>query len=146
MEPIPPELFLDSYPPGIQDAADSLRNVVGKAVPNAIERVRTGWRLIGYEVPFGRGSRYFAYVAPEVEHVHLGFEYGVWMTDPDHILLGAHLQLRKVRFVTYEPGDRIPISTLVRYAIQAARLATMSRAERVATELDRELGGSRARR
>jgi len=146
VEPIPPELFLDSYPPGIQDAADSLRNVVGKAVPNAIERVRTGWRLIGYEVPFGRGSRYFAYVAPEVEHVHLGFEYGVWMTDPDHILLGAHLQLRKVRFVTYEPGDRIPISTLVRYAIQAARLATMSRAERVATELDRELGGSRARR
>jgi len=140
-ESIPPELFLDGYPPGIQDAADRLRSVVGQAVPNAIERVRSGWRLIGYEVPFGRGSRYFAYVAPEVEHVHLGFEYGVWMTDPDQILQGAHLNLRKVRFVTYEPGDRIPTSTLVRYTIQAARLATMSRAERVATELDRELGG-----
>ena len=141
LETIPPELFLDSYPPGIRDAADRLRSVVGQAVPNAIERVRTGWRLIGYEVPLRRGSRYFAYVAPEVEHVHLGFEYGVWMTDPDQILQGAHLNLRKVRFVTYEPGDRIPTSTLVGYTIQAARLATMSRAERVATELDRELGG-----
>jgi hypothetical protein len=146
VEPIPPELFLDGYPSGIQDAADRLRSVVGKAVPNAIERVRTGWRLIGYAVPLGRGSRYFAYVAPEVEHVHLGFEYGVWMTDPDHILQGAHLQLRKVRFVTYEPGDRIPVSTLVRYTSEAARLATMSRAERLTGALDRELGGSRARR
>jgi hypothetical protein len=51
-----------------------------------------------------------------------------------------------VRFVTYEPGDRIPVSTLVRYTSEAARLATMSRAERLTGALDRELGGSRARR
>jgi hypothetical protein len=72
--------------------------------------MRTGWRLIGYDVPVGSRSKYFAFVAPEVEHVHLGFEYGVWMTDPEHLLRGAHLSLRKVRFVTYEPGDLIPES------------------------------------
>jgi hypothetical protein len=105
MEPIPPELFLDGYPPDIQAAADRLRAVVKEAVPDAIERVRTGWRLIGYEVPVGKRTRYFAFVAPEVEHVHLGFEYGIWMHDPDNLLRGAHLNLRKVRFVTYEPGD-----------------------------------------
>lgn len=51
------------------------------------------------------------------------------MTDPDNLLLGAHLNLRKVRFVTYEPGDPIPEPALVEYTREAARLATMSRYE-----------------
>jgi hypothetical protein len=82
-------------------------------------------------------SKYFAFVAPEVGQVHLGFEYGVWMTDPDTLLRGADLKLRKVRFVTYEPGDLIPESTLVEYMRDAARLAAMSPAERLVRELDR---------
>ena len=138
MESIPPELFLEGYPPGIRNGADRLRAVVRQAVPDAIERVRLGWRLIGYDIPVGLRSKYFAFVWPEVEHVHLGFEYGVWMADPDNLLRGAHLHLRKVRFVTYEPGDRIPESALVEYTRDAARLATMSRGERLARELDRD--------
>jgi hypothetical protein len=137
VEPIPPDLFLESYPPGIRAAADELRAIVLKAVPEAIERVRIGWRLIGYDVPMGRRKRYFAFVAPEIEHVHLGFEYGAAMTDADRILRGAHLKLRTVRFVTYEPGDIIPRAALVEYTREAARLATMSRAERLAWEIGR---------
>lgn len=137
VEPIPPELFLAGYPPGIQDIAERLRAVVRRAVPDAIERVRPGWRLIGYEVPVGRRTRYFAFVAPEAEHAHLGFEYGAWMSDPDGLLRGAHIDLRKVRFVTYEPGDPIPEAALIDYTRDAARLATMSREERLARELER---------
>ncbi len=125
-ETIPADLFLSGYPPEIRDIAERLRNVVHKAVPDAIERVRTGWRLIGYDVPAGRRTRYFAFVAPEPEHVHLGFEYGIWMTDPDGLLRGAHLNLRKVRFVTFEPGDPIPTEALVRYTDEAASLATLT--------------------
>ena len=79
--------------------------------------------MIGYDIPVGRRTRYFAFVAPEPEHVHLGFEYGVWMTDPDSLLFGAHLKLRKVRFVTYEPGVTIPTDALVGYTVEAAALA-----------------------
>ena len=122
-EPIPPELLLEAYPPEIRVIAERLRDVVRQAVPEAVERVRTGWRLIGYDVPVGRRTRYFAFVAPEPEHVHLGFEHGIWMADPDGLLLGAHLDLRKVRFVTYEPGDAIPRKSLVRYTPEAADLA-----------------------
>ena len=124
-QPIPPELFLASYPPEIRDLAEQLRSVVHEAVPEALERVRTGWRLIGYDVPVGRRTRYFAFVAPESEHVHLGFEYGAWMPDPESLLLGAHLDLRKVRFVTYEPGDAIHARVLVRYTREAAALAAL---------------------
>jgi hypothetical protein len=124
-EPVPPEIFLAGYPDGIRDLAERLRHVIGEAVPEAIERVRTGWRLIGYDVPVGRRKRYFAFVAPEPEHVHLGFEYGAWMADPDGLLLGAHLDLRKVRFVTYQPGEAIPTDALVRYTREAAELAAL---------------------
>jgi hypothetical protein len=120
---ITPPFFLSSYAPEIQDLAERLRGVVRTAVPEAVERVRTGWRLIGYDVPVGRRTRYFAFVAPEAKHVHLGFEYGVWMGDPDGILQGAHLDLKKVRYVTYEPGDEIPVATLVRYTEEATSLA-----------------------
>ena len=127
MEPIPPDLFLAGYAPEIRAIADRLRAVVKRAAPDSIERVRAGWRLIGYDVPVGKRSRYFAFVAPEPEHVHLGFEYGVWMSDPDSLLRGAHLDLRKVRYVTYEPGDPIPEASLVEYTEEAARLATSPR-------------------
>jgi hypothetical protein len=124
-ESIPPDLFLSGYPPEIQQVAERLRAVVRAAVPEAIERVRSGWRLIGYDVSVGRRTRYFAFVAPEPEHVHLGFEYGIWMADPDGLLRGAHLDLRKVRFVTYEPGDPLPTDALERYTREAADLAVL---------------------
>jgi hypothetical protein len=145
-ESIPPELLLEGYRPGIREIADRLRAVVRKAVPDAIERVRPGWRLIGYDIPFGNRTRYFAFVWPDPDHAHLGFEYGIWMADPDGHLRGAQLKLRKVRYVTYGPGDRIPESELVGFTREAARLATMSRAERLALELDRDETKSRIRR
>ena len=131
LEAIPVELFLSAYPPDIRDIAERLRGVVQEAVPDAIERVRTGWRLIGYDVPAGRRTRYFAFVAPEPEHVHLGFEYGVWMSDPEGLLQGAHIDLRKVRYVTYRAGDAIPTDALVRYTVEAAELATLGSAARI---------------
>lgn len=138
MDPIPPELLLEGFPPGIRRAAERLRAVVRRAVPDAIERVRPGWGVIGYDVPVGKRTRYFAFVWPEREHAHMGWEYGIWMDDPANILRGAHLKLRKVRYVTYEPGEPIPEATLVEYTRDAARLAAMSREERLARELDRE--------
>lgn len=125
-EPIPPDLFLSGYADEIREVAERLRTIVHEAVPDAVERVRPGWRLIGYDVPVGAGrTRYFAFVAPEPIHVHLGFEYGVWMADPDGLLQGAHLALKKVRFVTYVPGDEIPTEALTELTREAAALAAL---------------------
>lgn len=135
-EPIPPDLFLAGYSSEIRDIAERLRALVRDAVPEAIERVRTGWRLIGYDIPVGRRTRYFAFVAPEPEHVHLGFEYGIWMGDPDGLLRGAHLDLKKVRYVTYEPGGAIPADALLSYAREAADLAALGPSARAARGAD----------
>jgi hypothetical protein len=137
-DPLPPEAFLAGYPDDIRAMAEVLRAVVRRAVPDAVERVRPGWRLIGYDLPTRRRGVYFAYVAPEPIHVHLGFEQGVLMSDPDRMLEGAHLGLRQVRFVTYRPGDPIPETALVDLTREAARVAVLSREGRLALVLDRD--------
>jgi hypothetical protein len=130
MDEIPPEVLLEGYPIDIRDAAAALRGIVREAVPDAVERVRGGWRLIGYEVPAGRRRRYFAYIAPEPIHIHLGFEYGAWMADPDRLLEGAHLKLKQVRYTTFTPGQTIPIEPLVALTREAVRVALLSREQR----------------
>jgi hypothetical protein len=137
-DPFPPEALLAEYPDGIRTAAATLRTVVRRAVPDAIERVRVGWRLIGYEVPAGRRTRYFAYIAPEPIHVHLGFEYGAWMADPEQRLEGAHLGLRKVRFTTFTAGEAIPEGALEALTREAARVALLTTQSRMAESLDRD--------
>jgi hypothetical protein len=140
MEMIPPEAFLAGYPPPMRSIAERLRAVIRRAVPDAVERVRPGWRLIGYDVPAGpRRRSYFCYVAPEFEHVHLGFEYGVFMADPDRVLLGEGVT-RKVRWLTFRVGDRVNERVLVPLVREGARVALASPAERLAIELDREDG------
>lgn len=138
MDWLPPDAFLEPYPPDIRAAAEVLRAVVKRAVPDAVERVRPGWRLIGYDLPVGRRSVYFAWVAPEPAHIHLGFQVGIFMPDPDRILKGAHLHLKKVRYLTFRPGQPIPEPQLVELTLEAARIAAMSREERFALILDRE--------
>lgn len=137
-DPIPLEAFMAPYPDAIRGAAETLRRIVKQAVPEAIERVRPGWRLIGYDVPVGRRTAYFAFIAPEPIHCHLGFEHGVAMADPHRLLEGAHLKLRKVRFLTFRPGDQIPEAECLALTREAARVATLPRGQRLALTLDRD--------
>ncbi len=140
-EPIPPEAFLADYPEPLRVIAEALRGVVHRAAPEAIEAVRLGWRLIGYDLPLGRRKAFFAWVwpEPEAEHVHLGFPHGVFMDDPAGVLHGAGVT-KLARWVTLRPGDRIDADLLERLVRDGARVARMSRAQRYALALDREVG------
>ncbi len=144
-DPFPPEALLADYPDGIRTAAATLRAIIRRAIPDTIERVRVGWRLIGYEIPAGRRTRYFAYIAPEPIHVHLGFEYGAWMADPEQRLEGAHLGLRKVRFTTFTAGQAIPEAALEALTREAARVALLTPQARMAESLDRDWRPDRER-
>jgi hypothetical protein len=135
MEPIPPEALLEGFPPPMQSIANRLREIVKEAIPEAIERVRPGWRLIGYDLPVGRKAVYFAYVAPENEHVHLGFEHGWAMRDPHRLLVGVGIT-KQVRWLTFLEGDPVPADVCRELIIEGARVATMTRGERILQAMD----------
>ena len=130
MELIPPEAFLDDFPPPMRVIAERLREIVKRAAPDAIERVRPGWRLIGYDLPIGKRLVYFAYVAPEYEHVHLGFEWGVLMDDPEGRLFGRGVT-RQVRWLTLRSDREIEEPAFAALVREAARVASKTRAERM---------------
>ena len=139
---IPPAALLADHSPEHRAIANRLRELVLDAVPEAIEGVRPGWGLIGYDVPFGRRTRYFAFIWAEPEHVHLGFEQGVLMADPHGRLEGQGVT-KQVRWLTMRRVADIPPETsdLIR---EAVRVATLSRGERIALRMDREESAERA--
>lgn len=122
--------FLSFYPPAIVRQVDVLRRLVRQVAADTVERLRPGWRLIGYDLPITRDGTYFAYIAPEQHHAHLGFEHGTLMSDPQQVLQGAHLNLRKVRYLTFLPTQRIPARLVLALVREAARVAALSRGER----------------
>jgi hypothetical protein len=128
-ESIPVEAFLESYPERIRVATERLRGLVRQVEPDVIERVREGWRIIGYDVPIGRRTRYFAWIGPEPKHVHIGFQHGVLMADPRRRLRGAHLRLKNVRYLTFTSADQIDEQEVVHFVREAVRINSLSRAE-----------------
>ena len=126
---MPIEAFLEPYPPPIRTAAERLRRLVLQVEPDAIERVREGWRIIGYDVRVGRRTRYFAWIGPEPKHVHIGFQHGVLMADPQRRLRGAHLRLKNVRYLTFTSADQIDDREVLEFIREAVRINTLSRAE-----------------
>jgi hypothetical protein len=136
-ESIPPELLLEGYPEPMRAVADRLRATIRRAMPEVGERVRVGWRIIGYDAPVGRRSVYFAWIMPQVEHVHLGFVHGAFMNDPTRALDGAGVTVL-ARWLTFLPGESIDERTIERLLRDGARVSSLSRSERVAIALDRE--------
>ena len=70
----------------------------------------------------GRRRVFFAWVWPELEHVHLGFPHGVLMDDPKAELKGKGIT-KKARWLTYQPGDRIDEPQALAHVEEAVRVA-----------------------
>lgn len=134
---LPPEALLEGYPELLAEIAEELRTIVQAAVPEAVEAVRVGWRLIGYDLPVDRRTVFFAWIWPEARHVHLGFPQGVLMADPARRLTGAGIT-KRARWLTFAAGDLIPADACSEFVREAARIAGLSRSERAAIAADEE--------
>jgi hypothetical protein len=129
IETMPPEALIADYPPPHGALAQRLRQIVTAAVPEALERVRPGWRLIGYDLPDTRHGSMFAWIWLEPEHVHLGFPYGVNMADPNGVMHGAGIT-KLARWLTYEPGDSVDVRLATELVLEAARTRVIARMNR----------------
>jgi hypothetical protein len=136
MDEVPPEAIVAGAPPPLQAIAEELRDLVRSTLPDAVERVRPGWGLIGYDVPNGRRTAYVAWIWPEREHCHLGFQQGWAMRDPRGVLQGVGIT-KQVRWLTFDAGDEIDHELARELLLEAAAVARMSRGERVLRSADR---------
>jgi uncharacterized protein DUF1801 len=123
---LPVEVFLDGYAPPLRALAQELREAVLAVTPEATERVRVGWRIVGFDLPVGRRSVFFAWVFPERAHVHLGFPHGDRMAERPGVLDGAGIT-KRARWITYQPGDAIDDGLVRELVLEAAALAGVPR-------------------
>jgi hypothetical protein len=127
---LPVEIFLERYPPAIRATGLRLRELIRIAVPESVEGVRSGWSWIGYGLPDRRAKRTFAWIGPERKHIHLGFQNGILLADPERLLHGAEERLKQFRYLTFEPGIDLDEAVLIDFLRRAADIAVMSTAAR----------------
>ncbi|MFI5199780.1 MAG: DUF1801 domain-containing protein [Candidatus Limnocylindrales bacterium] len=137
-DPFPPEALLADYGEPIQEVAAQVRLIVSRTLPDVIEAVRPGWRVIGYNLPLGRRRPFIAWLMVQPEHVHLGFPQGVLLSNHDGALEGAGIT-KRARWLTAVPGQRVAAGQYASYLIEAARIAGLSRSEQEAIRADRDL-------
>ena len=135
----PVEALLDDYPEAIRATGMALRSLILRIVPGTAETVRPGWRWVAYSLPDGKRVRNFAWIGPERKHLHLGFEHGTLLADPDRLLHGAEERLKQFRYFTFEPSIDIDKAVLADYIRRAADLATLPASERRALAVERAL-------
>jgi hypothetical protein len=85
------EELLAPLPPRGRRLAEAARLRIRAVVPEATERLRAGWGLIGYDAP-----AYFAFVVPGRAELRIGFEWGAVLPDPASLLTGGGSQVRYV--------------------------------------------------
>ena len=148
VETIPPEALLADFAPPTVDVVERLRSIMKVAIPGVVERVRPGWRLIGYDAPVGRRTRYVAWIFPERVHVHLGFVQGVLIDDREGRLEGRG-EAKNARWLTWLPGEPIDAAEVEVLIREAVRVTILPRDERfalamamaAASEAEAEIGG-----
>ena len=119
----------------MRDVAEWLRELVRRTLPEAEERVRAGWGIIGYDIPVDRRrTAFIAWIWAQPEHVHLGFPHGFLMRDSVGLLDGAGIT-KRARWTTHTPTDRLPDATITDLLLEAARIAALSRDERLVIEM-----------
>lgn len=107
----PEELFY-GFPNPVPDICWQLRDLVMEVAPEAVEKVRPGWRLLGFEL-----NQTFCAVAPQRDHVRLVFERGGELDDPDGVLIGTGTQVRWMRFDALDDVDDDVVRSFVTAAV-----------------------------
>lgn len=118
-----PDEFVKKFSPPQQELVNALRALVKKTLPNVIEGVNAGWGLLAYRIPVGSKSAYWGWIGADGDHAHLGFEYGILLSDPKKLLQGE--PLHQVRFLTIRNTREIRKRDFARLMREASALAQM---------------------
>ena len=90
--------------------------MVEAAAPTAIDSVNPGWHCVAFTHP---EVGYFCGLFPKADRVKVGFEFGVLLHDPEHLLSGSGTQLR---YLDVALDAALPKTTLTSFIEQTIAL------------------------
>ncbi len=114
--------FLDGYHADVRDLALKMRETILKSVPNAREKIYTGWQTIGYSHNGGMKSQFCA-ISPQRDRVNVYFNRGTDLDDPDHLLEGTGKNMRHVKVRTLKDAQSKALKELIKAVAALAQPA-----------------------
>jgi len=109
--------------PKIEQIARSLRTLILRVDPGAVEVVRLGDNAASFGLGPKKMSEAYAYIMPKTGYVNLGFYNGAALADPAGLIEGTGKRLRHVKVYSTEDADRPEIRRLIETARAERRQA-----------------------
>ena len=108
---ITPEQFLQPYPDLVKRIAKSLQTLLLQTLPGVEEKVYPVWKGIGYHY---KNAGYICGIFPQEDKVHLVFEQGMHLDDPDHLFADDAKERKQTRYVVCNNANNLPKRKLAR--------------------------------
>ncbi len=105
--------IVNKYPTSIQVVAQQLRRIIKTEIPDAHESIYHG--VLFYSLSESLFDR-IVYLAMEKNYVRLGFNFGDYLPDPGHLLMGEGKRMRHVKIYTTQDAEQPAIRLLVKAA------------------------------
>lgn len=100
----------------VRTIAHAIRALLADVMPNITEVPWGHQKTAGYGVGPKKMSEHFCYIAPQKDHVNLGFMYGADLSDPERLLQGSGKNLRHIKVRSLEDLNRPAIRKLLEEA------------------------------
>jgi hypothetical protein len=107
------ENLLKTNAPEAQQLARELRELLGRLVPQAKEKIYPGWGVADFQL---RGQRDFLSIGPQKKYVNLYFMRGSELPDPAGLLEGSGKSMRHVKIKSHEDLQNPALKALVETA------------------------------
>ncbi len=107
--------FLRDLVPDVRGTATALQEEIRDLLPDAVQKLNGGWRVIGYSHD-GSMKTSICAIAPHPKHVNLQFFHGTAMSDPEGRLEGTGKRARHVKLFAPEDARSPAVRDLIKEA------------------------------
>ena len=112
--------LLGKYSPEVRELALKVRELIENLVPDAQEKVYSGWKTIGYSFDGGMKGQFCA-IGPQKAYVNLYFSHGTDLDDPEGLLEGTGKKIRHVKIKGSKDVQMKGLKLLVNAAAELVR-------------------------
>jgi hypothetical protein len=120
--------IIEGCDPAIAAIASELKARIAAMHGDHVEIVWPRMRIASYGIGPKKMSEHYAYIAPQTEHVNLGFYHGAVLKDPTGLLEGAGKNLRHIKIRSLSEVSKKELGDLLKASLAEIREAVGKKA------------------